>query len=296
MAATGARNVVLEAVRCNVATQSGLGQPWPVMSRAVRRLGCGAAPSLVVLLSCAPASTGELGRYAAGPSSESDPAHTRSTISNIVTWVVGERERTVRTDPRGVSLGLLLVEPVLQAAPTTKPLPESCARELQALHPAPGMPGTVFLAGADRTLWRYAEGRLVELSLDTYVPPIVHILGFRAATSPLEMLVEERNREQLWSLTIADDRVVHSKPVSDDPSFIDHDDFFKAYDVGRCRAAGLSCLRLEEVDGDHSLMCEMQAGEGLLEIMPLPEGRTIDVSYADRNIGTIYLLTDMVCR
>ncbi len=215
--------------------------------------------------------------------------------ATVIGWVRGEARRPVPVDARGAALGLQMVEiGEVQAEPAVAE-PGSCGEELQSLLPVPDQPGVVLLSNADGGLFRYADGALRPMTARTELPPIGDLVGFASRSSPLQLLVSNLERDQLWELEIGNVQVLTASLANEGLPFDDREAFLESYRVGRCSHGSNNCLMLVRDDEQLSLDRRAHPKAEPEILMPLGQTYVADVAYVDAEGFRIYLLTAQVC-
>ncbi|MEM9454252.1 MAG: hypothetical protein AAGF11_08745 [Myxococcota bacterium] len=130
------------------------------------------------------------------------------------------------------------------------------------------------------------------------VPPVGVLLGFEAATSPLVMLVEQKEQNTLWSLTVVGAEITDvARLPARRPTFADRQSFLEQYDVGRCVHADQDCLFLSKSVGSREISVYREPLPGLARTRVRVLNESVrDVAYVEGSEGrSLYVLTNIEC-
>ncbi|MCH9688234.1 MAG: hypothetical protein K0V04_42780, partial [Deltaproteobacteria bacterium] len=168
----------------------------------------------------------------------STPVRAAPVAPDVAQWVHSERMRGPKTSNRGTAMALFRVPRQGPSAGTTV-VPGSCALGLRSFLPTPApVTSTVFAVDAEGALLRHVAERWTAVAAREPLPPLELLLGFTAATSPLELLAKGPGFDDYWLLTVADAEVSSVDPVDPArlPQFADRSSFRRHYDTRQCLA------------------------------------------------------------
>lgn len=256
------------------------------VSPALASLAIGACATLATIAACHPAQARR--HEPAGAQAHAD-AHT------VAAWVRGAAQRPIEPNARGAALGLQRVR--LDAAASSPPStePGSCGAQLRSILPLPGQPGVVLLSNLDGELLRYEDGEQRSMHLAPGAPPVGDILAIEAQASPLQLLVTNRDGDELWVLEIGGDQVLTATHLVGGLAVSDRDAFLARYWAGRCTRDASDCLALVDAEQQRFVDRRTRPTAEPETVLDLGRALVADVRYADPSGAWVYLLTSNAC-
>jgi hypothetical protein len=125
---------------------------------------------------------------------------------------------------------------------------------------------------------------------------ISRLLAWKAAASPLEVLVEAqphgKTAAEIWVIAIEDRTIVRQGRALADKAFADRGSFFQTYSSPRCLSGGSRCLVLSSDGQESYLEVEPTRGEPPEPLAELGELAVRDVAWAAEDSQSLYLLVD----
>jgi hypothetical protein len=211
-------------------------------------------------------------------------------VKRVIRWTLGD----VRRDPMpATGDALLLLVPTGTPPERGQVVAKACTGANSFL-PAPEGSGQFFLA---------CDGRIFVRSSQTLVPVpgqdpdlyIWNLLAFRAAQSPLEMLVSatpaQSEELQLWLLRIENHSLAGATRVRELPELASRQAFFGAFDAPRCLAAAQRCLRVNRAADDSKCYLDLWDWRtDTVTSLQTVSGRVQDAAWASRDGQWLYML------
>jgi hypothetical protein len=209
----------------------------------------------------------------------------------VITWTLGG----MRRDPApATGDALLLLVPTGKPPATGQLVARACAGASSFL-PAPDGSGGFFLACDGRLFVQRTQPprRVAGQDEDLY---IWNLLAFRAAQSPLEMLVSATPsgtaQTQIWLLQIENDTLARASRVQQVPEVATAEAFFHAFNVPRCLSGARQCLRLNRAaEGEQSFLDVWDGGlAAATPLQDLSGSNVADVVWATQDGRWLYML------
>ncbi|WP_437621261.1 hypothetical protein [Sorangium sp. So ce1151] len=219
------------------------------------------------------------------------PAQAEAEAARVLTWAVGRLHR----DPMPVTGdGLLLLVPVGAPPASGVRVARACAGATSFL-PAPGHHRRFFVACGGRIVVTQGEALspLLGQDPDLYV---WNLLAFRAAQSPIQMLVSATPagtaETQIWQLQIEEMSLTGATPIHGAAELASIEAFFARFHVPRCLGAARRCLVLNQPSGDEPQALDAWDGrpDAATPVQELSNVLVQDVAWASRDGRWLYML------
>lgn len=170
--------------------------------------------------------------------------------------------------------------------------------EAESFLPAPQGDPRLFFVCKGALFVRPAEGQpLAPLMGAAPALTIRRLLAFKAAASPLELLVEARapegaTPEQLWVITVGDRTILRQEPATGARAIpAQKEAFFQAYTSPRCQPGWHRCLSVS-TDSEQMSQLDVEETRGMPpdKLQQLDGSDVLDAAWASSDERSIYFL------
>lgn len=244
-------------------------------------------PALSIALAALTAAcSGAPSRAPTGEIRASDPAV-------VIGWALGGERRAPRP-PTGDAY--LILASVGQPPSAGTRVTRGCVKTASFL-PAPQGDPRIFFVVQDGLYVRPAPGQAPEpLQGGDPALTISRLLAWKAAASPLEVLVEAKPQgakaAEIWVVAVEGRTILRQERAHAEEAFAEQASFFRTYSSPRCLSGGSRCLVLTSDGQESCLEVEPIRGEAPEALAELGELAVRDVAWAAEDGQSLYFLVD----
>lgn len=231
-----------------------------------------------------------------GPTTPPTPPPPARLTAQDVTELVRDIPKDIRS-PRARSDVMLFklrprpARPEGPPEPCNEPLTDPAT--IRTILPTPDF-GELFASGSNGSLLRRVERAWEPVPLPGGTPPIVALVGFVAATSPLELVVDVGDdRAELWTLTLEGTTVSRAGPTDmSGPEYLGEIAFLRGHDTPRCLDGEGSCLLPVQLNTKEivvKLRSQWSSTPSDFGVIVGPGVILSDISWSEANGGAIYV-------